>query len=130
MPPAKVLISTCLSCPFASFFTFTLHAGTRSAANMAPAAMTNTETLFLPMLSSSAGNLKWALDAGAPPGDIRNAHGKMPANGDFAEQRLDCRYFRNCRVGKRAHVVLDLRKIRRQIRIPHSDHRGFSRGTI
>src|SRR4029077_5070410 len=119
----KVLMSTCLSCPLASFFTFTLHAGSsRSAARLAPPATApNAKNLFLRMLSASIGNLDWTLDAGAPLGNVRNAHGKMPANGNFPKQRLDRSCLRHRCVGKRTHVILNLREVRRKVRVPHGD---------
>src|ERR1700691_5460221 len=120
MPPTGVSISTCLSWPLRSFCTFTLHAGrSRSAARLA-AAMTNAENLLLRMFRPSVGD--GALDSRSPLRDIGNAHGKMTANGDFSKQRLDRRYLGDCRVGECTHIILDLREVCRQVRIPHGDH--------
>src|SRR5258707_9584205 len=122
-------MSTCLSCPLASFFTFTLQAVESKSTELA-AAMTNAENLFLPMFRPSAGDVNGTLQACATLRDIRNAHRKMPANCNFSKQRLDRAYLRNRRVGKRTHVILNLREVCRKIRISHGDHGSFLRGTI
>src|ERR1700733_8136885 len=121
MPPTSVLISTCLSSPLASFFTFTLQedANSRAARLAKAAAMTNAEDLFLRMFNSCAGQLDRTLDSGAALGNTGNAHGKMPANCNFTKQTLDRAYFRHRRVGIRAHIILNPGKVRRKIRIPH-----------
>src|SRR5208282_5627018 len=121
-PPSSVLISTCLSCPLPPFCTFTLHASKRrSAAKLAPVRK-NAESLILRMLSTSTGNLNWPLETGAPRGHIGDADGKMPANGNFAEQGFDRSYLGDGRVGKRTHVILSLGEVCSKVWVSHCDN--------
>src|ERR1700736_854681 len=62
MPPTRVLMSTCLSSPFASFFTLTLQAGRSSSRVTAEAANKHRElavfgSLALGMLRSSTSDV-------------------------------------------------------------------------
>src|ERR1700758_2355767 len=102
MPPTSELISTCLSCPFASFFTFTLHPGSIPNATTI-AAMRTAETLFMRILRPSPCNLHGALQTGAPLCDVWYAHREMAADGDLSKQRLDRAYLRDRRVGERTN---------------------------
>src|ERR1035438_882366 len=125
-PPSSVLMSTCLSRPFASFCTFTLHAGKKRSAAKLLAAITPEASLFLRMLSSSTGDLYRTLKTSAPRGHIGDADGKVPPNRNFPEQGLDRGYFRNACVGECTQVILDFRKVGRKVRIPH----GYDRSSV
>src|SRR6266702_7853036 len=111
MPPTGVSMSTCLSPPSFCFFTLTLHAPRRATARIAtPKAtllMTRNLVLLMPV-SSSYGNFRRTFQPGAALGDIRNRDGQMAANRNFSKERLDGGHFRDRRIGKRTHVILDL----------------------
>src|SRR5215471_10504428 len=130
MPPTGVLMSTCLSWPFFSLLTLMLHAG---SSNINPSSVTNMArmdgTLILPT-GTSARDLRRAFQSGASLGDIRNRDRQAPANGNFAEQRLDRSHFRHGRIRESTEVGLDLGEVARQVGIPHGDHRGLSGGVI
>src|SRR5579871_2440065 len=123
MPPRGVLMSTCLSCPSGSFFTLMLQA--KSVSSRAPKVRTHkfgTMRLIRAMERLSFRDLRRAFDAGAAYGHVRNTHGEMAMNWDFPKQRPDRSHFRNRRIGKCAHVIFDLGKIGRKIRIAHRYH--------
>src|SRR6266849_3118424 len=109
-------MSTCLSCPLDSFFTLTLQPHRSTVAVRAPKRR-NTERSFPVMFRSSVRNLDRALQACAPLRNIGDAHEQMAANRDFPKQSFDCAYLRNRRVGKRTHIILDLREVRRKVRV-------------
>src|SRR5271170_7272896 len=128
MPPTRVLISTCLSCPLPSFFTFTLQPdNSKAVKTVTAAAITNALDLFLSMLISSTGHSERTLDASASLRDVGNTHGKMAMNRDFPKQRFDRACLRYRRIGIRTHIILNLRKVGGKIRIPHGDHRSLLR---
>src|ERR1700756_3623324 len=99
----SVLISTCLSWPFASFFTLTLHANRSRSATKLAVAMKNAVDLFLAMLRTSIGDLDGPVQSRSPLGNIRNTYGKMPVNGNLPKQCLDRGDLRDRRVGKSAN---------------------------
>src|SRR4029077_19378524 len=125
MPPTRVLMSTCFSSPFFSFFTLTLQASENSSA-----IAKHITTLVLPIARSSLCNLCRTLQAGASFRNIRNRHRQMPANWNLSKQGLDGCNFANAAIGRGAHVSFDLREIACQIRVPHCDHRCLSRPTV
>src|ERR1035438_9469897 len=105
MPPTGVSMSTCLSSPFCSFFTFTLQAG-NSTVTRAASPRTNVLTigeLVLRMGRLSFGDWGRRFETGAALGDIRNGNGQMTANRNFSEERFDRGHFRYGRIGKRTH---------------------------
>src|SRR5215469_4511498 len=121
MPPTRVLISTCLSCPSFCFFTLMLHPRPTTAASPRASVPAN-RTLILAMRSPSLRNLRGTLQSCAALRDARNRDRQTAANRNLSKQCLDRRYLRDRRVGKRAHVIFDLGKIARQVRIPHGHH--------
>src|ERR1700729_2156881 len=130
MPPTGVSISTCLSWPFCSFFTFTLQAGSSKAARVAsPKANPLTAAnLVRRIWRPSLGDVRRPFETGAALSDTRNREGQMAGNRHFSEQRLDPCYFRDGRVGKRTHIIFDLGEIARHIRIPHGADGRLFRG--
>src|SRR5437899_2940059 len=121
MPPTGVLISTCLSSPFFSFFTLTLQAGSNKDANVAHAKASpqSPRNLVLRMPYPFYSNLRRTFEAGAALGNIWDADGQTPANWNLPEKRFNRAHLRHVRVGKRAHVVFDLGKIAGQIGMSH-----------
>src|ERR1700722_20375454 len=103
-----VLISTCLSCPFDSFFTLTLQAPSSAIANAAAARLTPRaqRNLLLCIRSPSVRHLRWAFDSGATLRHIRNRYRQMSANRNLAKQRLDRTQFRDRRIRESTNVVL------------------------
>src|ERR1035438_654247 len=106
-------MSTCLSSPFCSFFTFTLQAGRSRAARVASptASVLTICDLVLRMWRPSFGDLCRAFETGAALGNIRNGDGQMAANRNLPEERFDRAHLRHGRIGKRTHAILDLGEI-------------------
>src|SRR5580704_4279900 len=127
MPPTGVLMSTCLSSPFFSFFTLMLHAARRSNIIADPR---HIKLLVLPKLETSASDLYRPLYPGATLRDVGYSDRKMATNWNLAEERFYSRNFRHGRVGERAHVVFDLGEVARQVGISHGDHGSFCRRIV
>src|ERR1700733_9329542 len=94
MPPTSVLISTCLSSPFCSFFTFTLQPEARMSAATNRQRKSVAGILFLYMMrtpvGTCAGDLRGTLDARSARRYVRDGHRKMTADRDLSEQSFDC----------------------------------------
>src|ERR1700739_1040697 len=107
MPPTGVWISTCLSSPFCSFFTFTLQAERRSSAPMENANKNagRNPNLVLRMARFSFDNLPLTLKAGAAVRDIGNRDRQMAANWNLPKQCFDRGHFRHRRIRKCANVI-------------------------
>src|SRR6201998_216702 len=107
MPPTGVWISTCLSSPFCSFFTFKLHAERRSIAPVESAKRNANQksNLVLRMAGSSFGNLRRTLESDAALRDIGNRDRQMAANRNLPKQGLDRGHLRHGRVRKCANVI-------------------------
>src|SRR5436309_2835393 len=122
MPPSGVLISTSLSSPLFSFFTLTL----QPASKMLRTAPHTTSTRIAEklLLSMRRASLRYgALHPRSALRDVRDRDRQMTSNGNLPKQRLHRRHFRDRRIRKRAHVILDLWKIAGQVWIPHRHHR-------
>src|SRR5215471_16409938 len=99
MPPSGDRMSTCLSCPFWSFLTFTLHADRRSmAAAMHP--RPENRRLVLSMACSSPGDLRGTFESRAPLGHVGNRDRKVATNRNLSEQGFHRCNFGDGRVGK------------------------------
>src|SRR3954468_20928844 len=129
MPPMGVLMSTCLSCPSFSFFTFTLHAGSSRAATDTSRIPVR-QNLVCRMCCSFPGNLGWAFQACAALGDVWNRDRKMAANWNLSKERLHRSYLGDRRVGKCAQVILNFREVACEVRVSHRHDRSFLRGMI
>src|SRR3954453_3383731 len=105
-----VLMSTCLSCPFFSFCTFTLHAE-RSKAATNTSRIPAFNNLVFGMHRPFPGNLGGALQPCAALCDVWDRDRKMAANRNLSKKRLHRGYLGDRRVGKCTHVILDLREV-------------------
>src|SRR5947209_13110639 len=105
MPPSGVLISTSLSSPLFSFFTFTLQPLVVSTAAMLnSASKRQIQESFLRMNRSS---LRYGtLHPRSALRDVRDRDRQMTSNGNLPKQRLHRRHFRDRRIRKSANVVL------------------------
>src|SRR4029077_19621882 len=99
MPPTGVLMSTCVSCPFFSFFTLMLHADSNRIATIRNATSA-ISYLVLPIACSLLGNLHRTFQPSTALSDVGNRDRKMATNRNFSEERFHCRHLGDRRVGK------------------------------
>src|SRR5437588_13108085 len=123
MPTTGVWMSTFCSSPFLFFWTLMLQPAMTSKLASASRQLT-TRNFDMRILNLSSGYSRLPFDAGPALSHVGNTHRKMAVDRNFSKQRLRRAHFRDGFIGKCADIRLNRRKIRHEIRVPHSEDDG------